>query len=409
MIQTARSVRVAYQGEPGAYSEEALLAWFGQAVEPQPQRDFGALVGAVAEGRVPFGVLPVENTLAGAVGAACDAFLDADVDVVGEIVHPVRHCLLAREGTSLEGVRRVLSHPVALAQCGRFLARHPWMEPVAVHDTAGAAREVAEGLEEGVAAVASCAAGARYGLHVLVRDLQDRDDNQTRFWVLAGWGGPARELAGARPDGTATDPPRRKSLLAFETRNRPGALVRVLRGLADAGLNLTALTSRPGADPWTYRFLAEVDGDLTTGTGAEAVEDARGHALTLRRLGPFEVLHTGRPGPASDERAERGAEPVHQERAATVEALEEVRRGIDDVDAALVRLLARRRDLAREAQARRVGAGLPLRDPAREARVLRNAVELGRTHDLPDEAVRQVFWSVVGLCVPGLSQRASDR
>jgi prephenate dehydratase len=403
MIQPARPLRVAYQGEPGAYSEEALRAWFGPGVEPEPMRDFESLVGQVAEGRVPFGVLPVENTLAGAVGAACDAFLDADVDVVGEIVHPVRHCLLAREGTGLESVGRVLSHPVALAQCRRFLARHPWMEPVAVHDTAGAARAVAEGREAGAAAVASCAAGARYGLQVLARDLQDRDDNQTRFWVLAGWGRPVSEPGGDRSAAAAAEPSRRKSLLAFETRNRPGALVRVLRALADAGLNLTALTSRPGGDPWTYRFLAEVEGDLTTGPGAEAVEDARGHALTLRRLGPFEVLHTGHAEGASGALARRATLLPDPEA-----ALAEVRRGIDDVDAALVRLLARRRALAREAQARRTTVGLPLRDPAREARVLRRAVELGREHGLPDEAVRQVFWSVVGLCVPGLSQHASE-
>jgi prephenate dehydratase len=392
--------RVAFQGEPGAYSDEALRAWFGPDAHALARRDFQSLVAAVVGGEADYGVLPVENTLAGTVGPACDAFLDAELQVVGEIVHPVRHCLLAPRGTTLESLTEVRSHPVALDQCRRFLARHAALTAVPVHDTAGAARMVAEAGQPGVAAIASAAAGAAWGLDVLAEDLQDRDDNQTRFWVVSGWGMPV-------PAG----PPLRgsKGLLAFVTRNRPGALVRVLRTLAEAGLNLTSLVARPGSHPFDYRFLAEVDGDLRSGAGADAVVEARTHAVELRVLGPYGVLHTAgwgeEDGDGDGLRSPRGQGPD----AGTIDgALDGLRRGIDDVDAALIRLLARRRSLARRAQALRLAAGAPLRDPEREARVLRQAVERGREAGLPDEAVRRLYWSVVALCVPDLSAAEAE-
>jgi prephenate dehydratase len=389
-MQAGPSPRIAFQGEPGAFSEEALQGWFGPEARSLPCRDFDALVAAVVRGEAEYGVLPVENTLAGTVGPACDAFLDAELQVLGEIVHPVRHCLLARPGVRIEGLTEVRSHPVALAQCRSFLSEHPAITPVAVHDTAGAARLVAEQDGEGLAAIASAAAGRAWGLEVLRPDLQDRDDNQTRFWLVGAWGTP-------RPTGPPTEGT--KSLLAFVTRNRPGALVRVLRALSDAGLNLTSLVARPGSHPWTYRFLAETDGDLTRGAGAEAVEEARGHAVELRVLGPYGLLHTARartdqpgsPGPSSPD-----------------STLEAVRRGIDDIDDALIRLLGRRRDLAARAQALRVNEGALRRDPPREARVLRRAVERGRVLGLSEEGVRRLYWNVVALCLPDLSEGEAE-
>jgi prephenate dehydratase len=401
-IPPASPHRVAYQGEAGAFSEEALHAWFGDGVRPLPRRDFDALVAAVAEGEAEYGVLPVENTLAGTVGPACDAFLDAELTVVGEIVHPVRHCLLAPPGATLDGLTAVRSHPVALAQCRRFLANRPGLEPVAVHDTAGAARQVAEAGDPTVGAIASAAAGTAYGLDVLARDLQDRDDNQTRFWVIAAWGTPEARAPAAR--GT-------KSLLAFATQNRTGALVRVLRTLAEAGLNLTSLVARPGSHPWTYRFLAETDGDLTRGSGAEAVDEARGYTEALRVLGPYGVLTSADPSGTEDAAPSPAMAPGP---AAPVpgtwspdEELAAVRQGIDDIDQALIRMLARRRALAGRAQALRTARGRLLRDPQREARVLRQAVERGRTLGLPEEGVRRLYWSVVALCVPDLSEAPS--
>lgn len=269
--------RVAFQGELGAFSEEAVRALYGDSVDPVPLREFRDAAEAVAAGRVDAAVLPVENSIAGSVGPAYDALLSFPLRVVGEVVRPIRHYLLGVPGAAVEGVRRAVSHPVALAQCTEFLRTRPAVEAVAVYDTAGAAREVADAGDPAVAAIASRLAGERYGLDVLAADIQDRDDNQTRFYaVVAEDAGPAPEPAGAEL----------KTALVLETRNQPGALVAVLEAFAARGVNLTKLESRPGAEPWTYRFILELvsaDDDAH----AAAVEDARTAAVSLRVLGRF--------------------------------------------------------------------------------------------------------------------------
>lgn len=272
---------VAYQGEPGAFSEEAAHAFFGAAIVPLPQPSFEAVTGAVAGGAAEFGMLPVENSVAGTVTAAYDALAASVLEVVGEIARPIRHCLLAPHGASRDSIRRVLSHPVALAQCMRFFREHPAIEAVAVHDTAGAARRVAEEADPTCAALASAAAAECYGLAVLARDLQDRADNQTRFFVVA------------RPDadaGRTHDHGARKTALLLETDNRPGALVAVLLPLAEHGINLTHLASRPGGGPWTYRFFLEMDADAAEAPARAALEIVRSRSASFRVLGSFPAL-----------------------------------------------------------------------------------------------------------------------
>src|SRR5688500_3232007 len=152
------SPRVAFQGEPGAYSDEAAHTWFGEAVETVACREFRDVTKAVSAGEVDFGVLPVENTLAGSVGPALDALLETDLAIEGEVVRPIRHCLLAVPGAKADGLQKAMSHPVALVQCIRFFEDRPDVEAVAVHDTAGAARLVAEAKDPTVGALASEAA-----------------------------------------------------------------------------------------------------------------------------------------------------------------------------------------------------------------------------------------------------------
>src|SRR5438105_12542372 len=172
--------RVGYQGEPGAYSEEAALAILPAAVTvgyPTFSRAFDAVAGR----EVDAAVLPVENSLGGVVQEVNDLLWERPgLRITGEHVHPIRHCLLGFGG---QPVRRALSHPQALAQCRRWLEAHD-VEAVPVHDTAGAARQVAEEREPGVAAVASAAAARRYGLEVLAERIQDADSNRTRFLVV---------------------------------------------------------------------------------------------------------------------------------------------------------------------------------------------------------------------------------
>lgn len=376
--------RVAFQGEPGAYSDEAARSWFGDAVETLPCREFRDVTRAVLSGEAAFGVLPVENTLAGSVGQALDALLETDLEIDGEVVRPIRHCLLARPGTSADQLQKVMSHPVALAQCLRFFAERPSVQAVAVHDTAGAARLVVEGDDPTVGAIASEAAARRYGLTVLARDLQDRADNSTRFYVVG------------LPDRVRTVPALAspKSLVVFETGDRPGALVEVLQAFARRGLNLSRLESRPGRLPWTYRFVAEVTADLRTGQGAAGLDEVRSRAMTVVVRGPFAAA-------AEISVEDKGAADVAvPEMEPWQERLERTRSAINDVDEALIQLLAERMRLARGAQALRKEGGGGGVDPGREAKVLRLAGERARKAGLPEEPVRDVFWRVVALCTP---------
>ena len=284
-------VTVAFQGEHGAYSEEAVAAWWDGAATPVPARECADVTAAVMTGAAEYGLLPVENTLAGSVVATYDALAAAErVVVVGEVVLPIHHCVLASAGATLASLTAAESHPVALAQCRRFFADHPWIEPRAAYDTAGAARAVADRGDVRVAAIAGRAAARRFGLTVLAADVEDRPDNQTRFLALARAGDPlaARPLPAGAPARTA--------LLAV-TENAPGALLRLLAPLAAAGLNLSKLESRPTGVPWAYRFFLELEHAAGDPQLDEALAAVRGAARELRVLGTFT---SGRPAAAAD-------------------------------------------------------------------------------------------------------------
>jgi prephenate dehydratase len=284
--QPARPV-VAFQGEHGAFSEEALRAFFGSAADPLPRRDFRAVVDAVEKGEAAFGVLPVENTLAGGVGGAWDALADSALEVVGEVVRPIRLYLMGVVGARADRLERILSHPVALAQCTRFLDAHPHADAVAVHDTAGAAQEVARQGSPRLAAVAPLAAAERYGLEVLAADLQDRPDNQTRFFVVRREGGEGG-LPTATHDAWST-------VLLVEAQDRPGALLRLLEPFATRGIDLSRIESRPAKEPWRYRFAMELRADASHPETLAALNEVREKSSAFRLLGSFPA---GRSAPA---------------------------------------------------------------------------------------------------------------
>lgn len=269
----AASRRVGFQGALGAFSEEAVRALVPDA-DPIPHATFEAVVRAVEAGEVEAGVVPVENTLAGAVAEAYEALVGGQVAAIGEVVIPIRHCLLGMEGASTAGVREARSHPVALSQCRGFFADHPAIRAQAVYDTAGAAEEVAALGDPSLAAIASERAGERYGLAVLEADLQDRDDNQTRFYLIV------REAEGP------TKADLLKTACVVELENRPGALYEMLGGFAGRGLDLTNLASRPGISPWTYRFILEFR-HSTQDEGRAAIEEVGGLCTSVRVLGTF--------------------------------------------------------------------------------------------------------------------------
>ena len=279
------SDRVGFQGALGAFSEEAVRALVPGA-EPIPYTTFEGVTRAVERGEVEAGVVPVENTLAGAVAEAYEALVGAEVTAIGEMVIPIRHCLLGLPGASAADVREARSHPVALSQCRGFFAAHPEIRAQAVYDTAGAAEEVAAMGDPSLAAIASERAGERYGLSVLREDLQDRDDNQTRFYLIV-----------SERDGP-TEAELLKTSCVVELENRPGALHELLGIFAGRGLDLTNLASRPGASPWTYRFILEFR-HASRDEGVSAIEEARGLCTSVKVLGTFPAWL-----PAASERSE---------------------------------------------------------------------------------------------------------
>jgi prephenate dehydratase len=269
-------LKVAYQGEPGAYSDEAVAAVFPGADAvgfPTFRQTFDALeIGAVTKA-----VLPVENSTAGVVQEVSDLLWELPgLRVVGEHIQPVRHCLLGWPGP----VERALSHPQALAQCDRYLHSRQ-IRPVAFHDTAGAARAVAEQRQPGTAAIASKAAASRYGLYVLAESIQDDSENRTRF-VVVEKGEPSRPRDAARGS---------KGSIAFVTAHRPGSLAHALDCFARRGVNLTRLDSRPQLGrPFEYRFYMDfaVNGDPGSPAAAEAaLTDLEEAAAEVKLFGTY--------------------------------------------------------------------------------------------------------------------------
>ena len=277
-VASADAPRVAFQGEHGAYSDEAIVLHWGGAARAVPARECADVAAAVERGAVDYGLLPIENTLAGSVVATYDALAAAPhATVVGEVVLPIHHCVLALPGASLASLATVESHPIALAQCRRFLAAHEHVEARAAYDTAGAARAVAERGDARCAAIASRAAAARFGLRVLAADVEDRADNQTRFLVIA-------RSPAAIPPATAA-----RTVMLAHTDNVPGALLRLLAPIAEAGLNMSKLESRPAGTPWSYGFFLEVEHQSADPRLDSVVAALREAAQELRVLGTYAV------------------------------------------------------------------------------------------------------------------------
>lgn len=180
---TGARPRIAYPGEPGAFSEEAAHSAFPEG-EPLPCEGFAEVVAAVTSGMADYGILPVRNSLVGPIPAANAILRASGLHVLGELVRDIRPCLLGLPGARIEGIRRVISHPVALAQCRAYLASLG-LAARPVHDTAGAARLVAENGDPAMAAIAGRAAAECYGLEILAADIADRPDNRTCFAIIA--------------------------------------------------------------------------------------------------------------------------------------------------------------------------------------------------------------------------------
>jgi prephenate dehydratase len=237
-------MRIAFQGALGAYSEAAAQRGWPEAETVALDR-FEDVFDAVAAGRTSHGILPVENSIGGSIHRNYDLLLERDLPIVAETELPVVHNLLALPGTALESVRRVFSHPQALAQCEMFLHTLPGVEIVATYDTAGSARMIRESQLTDTAAIASLRAAEVFGLGVLKAGIQDYEDNITRFVLIARDGKPL-----GKPD---------KTSLAFALHNGPGALFKALSVFALRDIDMTKLESRPARGrPWEYVFYVDL-------------------------------------------------------------------------------------------------------------------------------------------------------
>jgi len=264
-------VKLAYQGEPGAYSEAAARAYAGSSVETLPCKTFDEVFAAVAEQRATHGVLPLENSIGGTIHRNYDLLVEHDLRITGEIELDVVHCLQALPGTLLADVKVVYSHPQALAQCEKYL-KGLGVTVEAVYDTAGGAKLVAEEKLSGAAALASRRAAEVFGLEVLQEAVQDYEFNITRFAIIGGI--PAE---GAN-----------KTTLVFALPGTPGALFKALSVFALREINLSKLESRPlRGRPWEYLFYIEVDARADEPSCAEAVAQLGDFAQMLRVLGTY--------------------------------------------------------------------------------------------------------------------------
>ncbi|HEX9283614.1 MAG TPA: prephenate dehydratase [Gemmatimonadales bacterium] len=269
------SKRIAFQGEPGAYSEEALFLLEPDA-ESQPHREFRDVAQAVLERRADLGLLPIENSLVGSIATNFDLIAESGLAIVSEVVSAVHHCLLGVPGAGRDSLRRVLSHPVALAQCERFLRGLAGVEVVAFYDTAGAAAEVARRGDRSLGAIAGALAARRYGLAILAERVEDEPHNQTRFLLVA------RE---------PTPPPAgvpAKTTLRLKLPHRPGTLARALAAFAAAGLNLAKLESRPDrTTPWEYLFYLDVEARVSDEAMAAALRELEAQGAVVLVLGDY--------------------------------------------------------------------------------------------------------------------------
>ncbi len=238
-------MRVAIQGEPGSFSHEAALKLVAGA-EIVPCALSAEVFSALVNGSVEAAVIPIENSLAGSVLEHFDLLLVHDVKVVEETLLRIRHNLIAVSGASIGEIDRVFSHPVALAQCRKFLAAHRTMTPLTAYDTAGSVKQLVQARDRHAAAIASEAAAQYYGAEILEAGIEDNPENFTRFFLV-------RRSADAE-----TDPESNKMSLAFTLENRPGSLVAALSALSALETNLTKIESRPvQGKPWEYIFYVD--------------------------------------------------------------------------------------------------------------------------------------------------------
>ena len=268
------SPRVAFQGEPGAFSEEAAIKLLGEGIRLVPAPTFESLFRAFDEERTDYILAPIENSLVGFVHACFDQLLDSNLKIVAEVVIPINHYLIGCAGASFESIATVESHPVALEQCRRFLATNPQLRRVVAEDTAGSVADVIRAGDPTRAAIAGLRALERYGGVVLREHLEDSRENCTRFFLLSSSNNPSAEAD--------------KMSLRIELPHQPGALHRALEPFARREIDLLKLEGRPvKGRPWEYSFYLELRGAETDPDVIEVLHELKEQRVETKIFGSY--------------------------------------------------------------------------------------------------------------------------
>jgi prephenate dehydratase len=268
------SPRIAFQGERGAFSEEAAVKLLGEDIQLVPRQTFEALYASIRDGLADYILAPIENSLAGSVHRSYDLLIASGLHIHAEVVIPIVHNLIGLPGTTFERIAQVSSHPVALAQCERFFASHPSIKRVAADDTAGSVRDVIQTGDPAKAAIASRRAASVYGGTILKEHLEDHPENYTRFLLLA----PSAEV----PESAD------KLSLVLHLAHKPGSLCLALNAFARRNLNLLKIESRPiPGTPWSYCFYLDLQASLKDPNTVAALEELRQFTDSVKILGCY--------------------------------------------------------------------------------------------------------------------------
>ena len=266
--------RVAFQGAPGAFSEEAAVKLFGEDITLVPRPTFESLFEAINDQSADYLVVPVENSLAGFVHACFDLLRESKLSIAAEVIIPISHCLIGCPGATLPQITSVESHLVALDQCRRFLSAHPQIKPFAAEDTAGSVARIVAEANVSRAAIAGRRAAEQYGGVVLREHLEDSSENYTRFLLLTA--------AADFPDGAD------KMSLVIELPHQPGALHKALEPFARRGIDLLRIESRPvKGRPWEFCFYLDLRGSPTDPEVGHALNQLRVQRVETRILGAY--------------------------------------------------------------------------------------------------------------------------
>ena len=266
-------VKVAFQGERGAFSEDAAAKLFGGDIDFLPCVRLKEVFELVSNDNVECGVVPVENSQAGSINETYDLLLAYPLNIFAEVILKVSHCLMALPGEKMAGITTIYSHPQALAQCAEFLSKLN-VESMSSYDTAGSAKMIKEEKLRNCAAIASKRAADIYGLEILAPEIETNVNNYTRFVAIS--------KQKAKPA------QKNKTSLVFAIEHKPGSLYRILGILATRNINLTKLESRPSrTKPWEYVFYADFEGHLDGEIYQEAVRELQGETTSIKILGSY--------------------------------------------------------------------------------------------------------------------------